>query len=183
MKEKVRKISIYSLLKTTLVILSVMLMLVNFAACVGCPYSFTGASIPPHIKSIAIPFAEDRSGSGEPTLREILTEKLTTKFIEDNNLLVTERSEADALLECVIVSLNDAPAIITTGENVQTRRITISVSVVYRDMVERKVIYEKQFSGYGDYSATGLSDERNNGIIEALENISNDILLDTISGW
>ena len=59
----------------------------NFAGCFGCPYSFSGASVPPHLKTIAIPFAEDRSGSGEPGLRELLTEKLTQKFIDDNNQL------------------------------------------------------------------------------------------------
>lgn len=32
----------------------------------GCAYSFTGSSVPNHLKTIAIPFAIDRSGSGKP---------------------------------------------------------------------------------------------------------------------
>ena len=164
-----------------LVLLFVIGILTNFTGCFGCPYSFSGASVPPHLKSVAIPFAEDRSGSGEPRLRESLTEKLTQKFIEDNNLQIAEKSSADALLECVIVSLSDVPAIVAAGENVASRRITITVQVTFKDLVQRRTVFEKQFSNYGDYSG-GIT-ERNSGIETAIDKISDDILLDTVSGW
>jgi hypothetical protein len=158
-------------------------ILVNFNGCFGCPYSFTGASVPPHLKTIAIPFADDRSGFGEPGLREMLTDKLTQKFIEDNNLSISERINADALLECVITGINDAPAVVTSGESVASRRISINVQVTYKDLIKRITIYEKQFSNYGDYSSSGGITERTKGIEAALEKISEDILLDTVSGW
>ena len=153
----------------------------NFAGCFGCPYSFSGASVPPHLKTIAIPFAEDRSGSGEPGLRELLTEKLTQKFIDDNNLQISEKSSADAVLECIVVSLSDVPAIVSAGENVASRRLTITVQVTFKDLIQRRTVFEKQFSNYGDYSG-GIT-ERNSGIEEAINKISDDILLDTVSGW
>ena len=62
----------------------------NFNGC--CIYSFTGASVPEHLKTIAIPIADDRSGGAEPGLREKLTEVLTQKFIDDNTLQVTDKS-------------------------------------------------------------------------------------------
>lgn len=169
-----------SLLKS-LILLFIIGILSNFAGCFGCPYSFSGASVPPHLKSVAIPFAEDRSGSAEPRLRELLTEKLTQKFIDDNNLQIAEKSSADALLDCVIVSLSDVPAIVAAGENVASRRITITVQVTFKDLVQRRTVFEKQFSNYGDYLG-GIS-ERNLGIEEAINKISDDILLDTVSGW
>jgi hypothetical protein len=157
--------------------------LFNFNGCFGCPYSFTGASVPPHLKTIAIPFADDRSGFGEPGLREMLTDKLTQKFIEDNNLSISERTNADAILECVITGINDAPAVVTSGETVASRRISISVQVIYKDLVKRITIYEKQFSNYGDYDSAAGINERTKGIEEAINKISEDILLDTVSGW
>jgi hypothetical protein len=157
--------------------------LFNFNGCFGCPYSFTGASVPPHLKTIAIPFADDRSGFGEPGLREMLTDKLTQKFIEDNNLSISERTNADAILECVITGINDAPAVVTSGETVASRRISISVQVIYKDLVKRITIYEKQFSNYGDYDSAAGVTERTKGIEEAINKISEDILLDTVSGW
>jgi len=152
----------------------------NFGCCF---YSFTGASVPQHLKTIAIPVADDRSGSGEPGLRELFTDQLTQKFIEDNTLQVTERTTADAILECTITSLPDIPAVVAAGENVETRRVTLTVSIIYRDLVQRKIIYNKSFSNYGDYPSGGGIAERRSAIETAIDRITEDILLDTVSGW
>jgi Lipopolysaccharide-assembly len=154
---------------------------INFSGC--CVYSFTGASVPAHLKTIAIPTADDRSGAGEPGLRENFTNKLIQKFIDDNTLQVTNKNNADAMLECSITSLTDAPAVVAAGENVTSRRITISVHVTYRDLVKRKTIFDKDFSNYGDYPANGGITERESAIETALDHITDDILLDTVSGW
>ncbi len=164
-----------------IILLFIIPALVNFTGC--CAYSFTGAAVPPHIKTIAIPIAEDRSGSGEPGLREMLTDKLTQKFIDDNTLQVADKSNANAVLECTITSLTDAPAVVAAGENVTSRRITLSVQVVYRDLVKRKTIFDKGFSNYGDYPVSGNINERRNAIETAVDKITEDILLDTVSGW
>lgn len=154
---------------------------INFTSC--CAYSFTGASVPEHLKTIAIPIADDRSGSGEPSLREKLTQKLIQKFIDDNTLQVSERTSANALLECSVVSLSDAPAIVSAGESVTSRRVTIGVKVVYRDLVKRKTVFEKTFSNYSDYPSSDPVNGRTTAIETALDLISEDILLDTVSGW
>jgi hypothetical protein len=155
--------------------------LINFTGC--CVYSFTGASVPQHLKTIAIPIAEDRSGSGEPGLKELLTDQLVQKFINDNTLQVTEKVNADALLECVILPLSDAPAVVAAGENVEARRITINVQVTYKDLVKRKTIFDKKFSNYGDYPSGGDISQRRDAIQTAVDKITEDILLDTVSGW
>ena len=165
-----------------LFLLFITLPIVNFVGC--CVYSFTGASVPKHLKTIAIPLAIDKSGSGEAGLGESLTSNLTQKFIDDNTLQVTNKNNSDALLQCTIVSLTDAPAVVAAGENVTSRRITITVQVVYKDLVERKTIFSKDFSNYGDYSTSnGGIVARNNAVQKAIDNISEDILLATVSGW
>lgn len=170
-----------SLLATCIIILFIINSVINFVGC--CAYSFTGASVPKHIKTIAIPVAIDKSGSGEPGLGELLTNKLIQKFIDDNTLQIANKSNADAMLECTITSLSDAPAVISAGENVSTRRITITVQAVYRDLVKRKTIFDKSFSNNSDYSATGNINVRRAAIEDAINKISDDILLDTASGW
>lgn len=156
-------------------------ILVNFVAC--CPYSFTGASVPQHLKTIFIPIADDKSGAAEPGLREALTEKLIQKFIDDNTLQVAERVNANALLECTIISLTDAPAIVSAGENITSRRITVGVKVVYRDLVQKKTVFDRSFSNYADYPPGGDIGQRSSAIEQAIENITEDILLETVSGW
>lgn len=164
---------IYGLFITTMVF--------NFIGC--CVYSFTGASVPEHLKTIAIPIADDRSGGAEPGLREKLTEVLTQKFIDDNTLQVTDKSSANAVLECTVISISDAPAIVTAGEQIATRRITVTVSVVNKDLVKKKNIFEQTFSNYGDYPSGGSIDTRKNAINEAIDKIAQDILLAAVSGW
>lgn len=155
--------------------------MINFTSC--CVYSFTGASVPKHIKSISISPAIDRSGSGVSNLSELFTNKLTQKFIDDNTLRVANKANADASLDCTITSLTDAPSVVAAGENVTTRRITITVQATYRDLVKRKTIFDKSFSNYGDYPATGGINERQTAIETAIDRITDDILLDTVSGW
>jgi hypothetical protein len=160
----------------------VVILLAALSGCSGCPYSFTGSSVPPHLKTIGIPLFDDQSGSGEPGLREKLTNKLIERFRQDNSLEVVDRLRSDATLEGTIVSMTDQPNVITAGETVSRSRITMNVKAVFQDMKLKKKVYEKQFSAWGDYeigSATG----RQTGIDAAIEKLAEDLLLETVSGW
>ena len=150
----------------------------------GCSsYSFTGASVPAHLKTIAIPIAEDKSPAAIPGLRESLTDNLITKFITDNSLQVTERSTANATLECVITSVTDAPAIVSAGEQISSRRVTIYVKVIYKDLVQKKTIFEKEFKNYSDYPPGQEVNKRPGAIDVAIDKLTEDILLAVVSGW
>lgn len=150
----------------------------------GCStYSFTGASVPAHLKTIAIPIAEDKSPAAIPGLRESLTDNLIQKFISDNSLQVTERSTANATLECVITSVTDAPAIVSAGEQISSRRLTINVKVIYKDLVQKKTIFENNFTNHGDYVPGEATNKREDAIAVAIDKLSEDILLAVVSGW
>ncbi len=150
----------------------------------SCSYSFTGASVPPHLKTIAIENAIDRSGSGEPGLRDDFTNELIQKFLDDNSLQVTGKTNADAILECTILSLSDQPVVISGGEDVSTRRVKINVKAVYKDLVKKKTVFERTFSNYSDYKNSGdILSQRNQAIKEAIDKITEDILLGVVSDW
>lgn len=151
----------------------------------SCSYSFTGASVPAHLKSIAIPLVKDRSGSGEPDMANDFTNELIQKFLDDNNLDVTDKGNADALLECSISSLQDRPETVSgAGETATQRRLTINVKVTYKDLVKKSTILDKNFSNYITYSTTGDTFQaRRDAIQEAIELITEDILLGVVSNW
>ena len=165
----------------TAILLLIFAMMINFAAC--CTYSFTGSSVPDHLQTVAIPIAEDRSGAGIPGLRELLTQELISQFIDDNSLQVTDRTKANAVVECTIVSYTDAPSIVAAGENVEQRRVTVTVQVVYKDLVKRVNIFDKRFSNFGDYAPGTTENERTLASEIAVNKISEDILLAVVSGW
>jgi len=151
----------------------------------GCSYSFTGSSVPSHLKTIYIPFCVDKSGSGEPTMADDFTSQLIENFRSDNSLAISEKSKSDALLDCTINSISDAPTVIEGGENVSTRRITIRARVVYKDFVMKKTVFDKTFSNEGDYLTTDgdVTTNRENAIQIAIERITEDILLAVVSDW
>ncbi len=149
----------------------------------GCVYSFTGSSVPSHLKTIAIPLVDDQSGFGEPGLREKFTTGLIDLFNRDNSLQVADKSTADAILSGAIVTITDAPAVVTQGETVSKRRITMTVRFAFQDMKLRKKVWEKNLSNWGDYESGGGLSQRQTGVEEAMRKISEDLLLETVSGW
>jgi Lipopolysaccharide-assembly len=149
----------------------------------GCTYSFRGGSVPAGLKTIAIPLVQDQSGYGDPTLRDMLTQKLIDAFTSDNTLQITSRNTADSMLESVITSVKDAPSAVQGGEVVTTRRITVAVHVTFEDLKQRKKLWEKDFSNWGDYPSGSGPTERNQGITDAVQKITEDILNETVAGW
>ena len=148
----------------------------------GCTYSFKGGSVPPHLKTIAIPVVEDQSGLGDPTLRTTFTTQLVYLFTSDNTLQLTDKNTADCILEGVITEAKEGTPVIQ-GSQVVQRRITITVHMTFQDLKLRKKIWEKDFSSYGDYPSGGGVSQRSTGVTTALKNITEDILNDTVAGW
>jgi hypothetical protein len=173
--------------KLILIVLTGTICSISFTA---CSYSFTGASVPPHLKTVSVPLFNDRSGSGEFDLSTKLTDILIQKFIEDNTLTIGDRLKSDSIIEGIVVSLLDAPAVVSGGErvseNITSRRMTLTVRVIYRDLIKRQTIFERNFSNYADYPVGGGGDitiVRRQAIEKAIEYIAEDILLGVVSNW
>lgn len=159
------------------------LFLVIGGGLIGCIYSFKGGSVPPHLKTIAIPIVEDQSGYGEPTLRDLFTQQLVERFTNDNTLQLTERNTADSMLEGIVTDVKDVPLVVQAGEQVDQRQITVTVRMTFQDLKLRKKVWEKSFSNWGNYPSGGGLTQRNEGVKEAIRKLSEDILNDTVAGW
>lgn len=150
-------------------------------------YSFTGGSIPAHLKTLSIPLADDTSGFGNAQLRESLTQQLVQAFRRENAFsLVQERP--DAVLEVSITNISENTATVqqsTTqqGEAERDKQVIVSVKVVYQDLVKQKQIWEKQFAPPQTYAITAGLQGRDAAIERALKQIANDVLLAVVSGW
>jgi len=151
--------------------------------CSGCSYSFTGSSVPSHLRTVIIALFDDQTGSAEPTLREEFTNKLIERFRQDNSLEVTDLPAADCALEGTISSFTDQPTVVTAGETVQKARITMGVRVLFRDQKLKKTVFEKVFTGWGEYDIGADPAAREEALTTALDKVTEDILLETVSGW
>lgn len=158
--------------------------LVAAATCAGCAYSFTGASVPQHWQSIAIPLFDDESNYGQPSLRENLTNLMIEKMQQDNTLRLADQSSASVELRGVISSiLPDQPISVSQGAQASRLQIRLTVRVTLIDNSNNKEVWSKNFSANGDYDASSGLSGRESGLRQAMENLTDDLLLETVSAW
>ncbi len=170
---------------------------------VGCIYYSMAGSIPPHIKSIAIPLVENQTA--EFGMSEAVTDNMVNEFTEENILRLVSEDQADSILRGKIVSVKDAPYTYTKQEAVTEYRFTITMDLEWFDVKEDKVLLKKQYSGFGAYGLSGdiSSDEIDNdgdGLIDsedenefgdprefatkvAAEKIAQDVLNEIMTSW
>lgn len=158
-------------------------LLITVLLFVSCGiYSFKG-SLPPHIKSIAIPEFEDKTA--EFDLGATISEKVRDGFIREKILDLVEMENAHSVLYCTITSIDDQPAVYSeteTGEAVDEYRVTIKLDVEWKDLVKDRSIFQQTISGYSEYDPNSAS-ERDDAIAQAIENITDDIIEKILSDW
>lgn len=164
----------------------VAVVFVGMTALPGCSfYSFSGATIPSHLETIAIPIAEDNTASPINTLGRDLTELLTDRFVDRTNLsLTTNDADADALLTVRIQRYTNEPTGVSGDERATTNRVTIQVQVSYVDQTEDEELLGRSFSGSDEYDPVeaGLAGEQE-AAQAALERVADDIFSSATSNW
>ncbi len=163
------------------VFLPQLLILSVFVFAGGC-YSFTGGSIPPHLKTLHIQTVDDQSGFGNPEYATFLTQELIRQFENDGSFTLVQQN-ADATLSTVIRAVRDEVLTVQTGEQEQDRKVTVVVEAEYWDRVRKKQIWKKTFTQYRVYPVAGGAQARDQVAQEALAAIAEDILLAVISHW
>lgn len=158
-------------------------LLLPLLLCTSC-YSFTGASLPPHIKSIAVPIFGDESRSGVLQLREKFTAKMIEKVQGRSGLLlVQDRVASASVLECVITGYTNSPSVVSgPTERATQNRITLGLTATYRDLVKSKKLFEQSFNAFADYPIGNLP-EQQLAIDKAIDNATEDVFNKMVSGW
>ena len=152
----------------------------------GClRYSFTGASIPPGVNTIFIPFFPDQSNSGLGDLSNRLNEALINRFVNQSKLqLANSADEADAILDGVINNYSNRPFSISGNEQSNQNEVSITVQASFEYTTNEKPEWDKRFTGKFTYDP---SEDPINGENEAantaLEQIANNMFNDAVSNW
>jgi len=146
-------------------------------------YNFTGANIPPEIKTVSIDNFINETGLGPPRFPQNFSEKLRD-YLQSNSTLRGVRREGDLQFEGSIIGYAISPIAPTAQEIASKNRLTITVKVKFINLVKEKEGFEQPFSFYFDYpqnqTLTQVEDE-------AIEIISNQIVFDifnkALSNW
>ena len=162
------------------------LLLAIAAGLSGCAfYSFSGASIPSRLETIAIPIAQDNTSSPLNTMGSDLNSLLTDRFVNRTRLsLTTDDTGADALLTARIQRYQNRPTGVSGDERATTNEVTIDVAVRYLDQTQDSVLVDESFRGAASYDPVeaGLQGERQ-AAENALENVADDIFSTATSTW
>ncbi len=145
-------------------------------------YSFTGGSLPEHLKTVYITNVVDNSGYGNPTYKDNLQQYLTDEFNRDGSLSVSDR-RSDSRLEVTITSISEQSASVSQTEYEKERKIIVKANIVYFDNVEKKSITEKTVSGNALYEVQNAQIARDEAVDRVLEQLAEDILFAVVSGW
>ena len=130
-------------------------------------YSFTGASIPPDVKTITIKYFPNNASLIVPSLSQKITDGLQDKFTSETNLvMVTEGG--DLLMEGSITDYNTSPVAIQGNDQAALNRLTITIEVNYTNTSDENLSFESKFTRYADYSSNQPLTEVQDGLIEEI---------------
>jgi len=104
-------------------------------------YSFTGASIPPEVKSINIKYFPNNASLVEPTLSQKLTDGLRDKFSSETSLALVNDG-GDLLMEGAITGYRTTPVAIQGDDQAALNRLTITVEVTFINTFDENMSFE-----------------------------------------
>ena len=152
----------------------------------GClRYSFTGASIPPGVETIFIPFFPDQSNSGLGDLSNRLNQILINRFVNQSRLqLANNEANADAVLDGVITSYSNRPFSIGGNEQANENQVSITVRATFLYTSNDDPEWNNSFTGTFTYDPSENPIEGESSAANgALEQIANNMFNDAVSNW
>lgn len=152
----------------------------------SCSIKLNGSSIPPEMKTVAVPFIENNAATVLPSLSQTLTEAFKTVIRNQSRLNIVQ-SDADAIFEARITGYDLKPVAIqdvnrpTAGQN----RLTIRVNVKYTNNILTKQSFEESFERYYNFPAgnVDLSQIQGSVIKIIVDQLTQDIFNRAFAQW
>jgi len=147
----------------------------------GCGYySFSGSTLPSHIKTVAVPLFTNRTT--QYGIEGKLTESLITALVRDNTLKVVPEGRADSVLRGSIVDYKKEAYTYDENENVKEYIVHIYVTASFEDLRKKRELWkEEKLEGWGTYLAQGETEDKAQE--RAIDKLSEDLVNKLIAGW
>jgi hypothetical protein len=152
----------------------------------SCAYTASPALLPPHLKTVAIPVFQN--GTTEYTLEQDVTNAVIDRFVRDNHLRVVDLKSANAVVEGKLTGYKNAVFGFSAANRAQEYRVTITCSVVFKDLVKNREIWSEpnlvKTANYyvvpvpGDSAKTELDGRK-----EAIAKIADEVLARSVESW
>ena len=146
-------------------------------------YSFNGASISKDTKTITIKYFTNNASTIQPTLSQVITEKLKDYFTQQTNLSINDNN-GDLKFSGEITKYEIKPMAIQSNEVAGKNRLTIAVKVDFTNIYENEYNFSHTFSRYRDYESSQNFSEIEEILIEEISNeLIEDIFNKSVVNW
>jgi hypothetical protein len=154
--------------------------------CGACAYGVRTSSLPPHLKSVAVPVFEN--GTTEYTLEQDITDAVIQRFVQDNQLKVADERTATAVLRGKVIFYRNTVFGFSDPTLASEYRVTIGVSVVFKDQIKNREIWADdnivKTANYYVQDVPGQPAQTEiDGRRAAILKIADEILNRTVQGW
>ena len=149
--------------KFTLLSMSILLLMMSAFGI----YSFTGASMSPETKTVAVYLFQNNANLVVPTLSQTITESLKDRIVTQTNLQLT-RSTADIEFEGKIIDYSVRPMSLQGNNVTSQNRLSIAVKVKYTNKKEDAKSFEYTFTRYADFPGTKNLPDVENELIKII---------------
>ncbi len=166
---------------------AILLLTVVMSVCSSCSVTLSGASIPITMKNIYVGYFENNAPLVVSNLSQTFTEALKQRIRSQTRLAITQSPESDGAMTGTITNYSIAPvAVQATANNVaptaSATRLSITVSVKYTNMADKKLNFEQSFTNYVDY--TGELAPQEQGLIQQInQKLTEDIFNKAFANW
>jgi len=160
-------------------------VLIALWGCAKTTITFTGANLPPDVKTVSIANFYNETSEGPANIAIRFTEDLK-EYFQRNTRLYLIKEEGDIQFEGKIVSYQATPLAPQAGGNQSAalQRLTVGVEVQFTNTKEDKKDFKQVFSFYQDFSATQTLREVENSLIPIIfEQIIFDIFNKSVANW
>lgn len=120
----------------------------------GCGfYSHTGASVPPDAKTFSVSYISNTASIVAPTLSQVLTEKLKTKFINETQLKLAQ-SDGDLQFSGKITDYRTAPVAVQGNQSNAVNRLTMTAEITFENKKDETKNFTQTFTNFIDFPAS-----------------------------
>ena len=145
-------------------------------------YTFSGSTLPAHLKTIDIPLFANRTV--QPGIAESITAELA-KNVVSNNLLRVVPSGGDATIAGTVASYSNQPYTYGSTEirvvEVQSYAVRVSAEVTFTDNKDGKALYTGTLQGEGIYDF--VKETEADGMNRAVQKIVDQVMQNSVQGW
>lgn len=150
----------------------------------GCGiYSFSGTSIQPDVKSIAVEYFQNNALKVNPTLASNLSDALIDQYRKLTSLDILPEN-GDMNVSGEITGYDTRPTAVTADEVASQNRLTVTVKIYFTNRLHPEEDFEKSFSAYADYDSNQLLDAVEASLCdEIIDILVENIFNATVANW